>query len=218
MWYLDNGASNHMTGKRNYFKTLDETVTGKVRFGDDSRIDIKGKGSIVFGSKGGNHKTLADVYFIPALRSNIISLGQATESGCDVRMKEDYLTLHDKDGILITKAKMARNRLYKVNMEVVVTECLQLASSDDYTIWHARLGHLGAETLKTMVRKEVVIGMPKITVEKKTCSSCMLGKQARRPFPQASTYRAEEVLGLVHGDLCGPISPPTAAKNRYILC
>lgn len=44
IWYLDNGANNHMTGKRDYFKTINETITGKVRFGDDSRIDIKGKG------------------------------------------------------------------------------------------------------------------------------------------------------------------------------
>ena len=44
MWYLDNGASNHMTGDRRYFKRVNESITGKVKFGDDSRIDIKGKG------------------------------------------------------------------------------------------------------------------------------------------------------------------------------
>ncbi|XP_056695690.1 uncharacterized protein [Spinacia oleracea] len=43
VWYLDNGASNHMCGNREFFLDLDETVTGKVRFGDDSRIDIKVK-------------------------------------------------------------------------------------------------------------------------------------------------------------------------------
>lgn len=43
IWYLDNGASNHMSGNRNFFNTLDDEVTGVVRFGDDSRIDIKGK-------------------------------------------------------------------------------------------------------------------------------------------------------------------------------
>ena len=43
LWYLDNGASNHMTGNLCLFTKLDERVTGKVRFGDDSRIYIKGK-------------------------------------------------------------------------------------------------------------------------------------------------------------------------------
>jgi len=39
-WYLDNGASNHMTGDRQKFKELDHAITGKVRFGDDSTVEI----------------------------------------------------------------------------------------------------------------------------------------------------------------------------------
>ena len=131
IWYLDNGASNHMTGNKNYFKTIDETITEKVRFGDDSRIDIKGKGNILFISQDGEVKLLADVYFIPDLKSNIISLGQATESGCEVRMKEDILTLHDNDGISITSARRAKSRLYKVLMESVDTKCLQIFIKDE---------------------------------------------------------------------------------------
>ncbi|GJZ44970.1 hypothetical protein Tco_0592566 [Tanacetum coccineum] len=30
-WYLDNGASNHMTGMREHFKELDEKVSGKLK-------------------------------------------------------------------------------------------------------------------------------------------------------------------------------------------
>ena len=68
VWYLDNGASNHMSGNRIFFSTLDETITGKVRFGDDSRIDIKGKGSIQFVFRGGEKKVLGNVYYIPGLK------------------------------------------------------------------------------------------------------------------------------------------------------
>nr|GEZ47533.1 zinc finger, CCHC-type [Tanacetum cinerariifolium] len=44
LWYLDHGASNYMTVVREHFKELDEKVSGKVRFGDGSYIEIKRKG------------------------------------------------------------------------------------------------------------------------------------------------------------------------------
>ncbi|XP_076956879.1 uncharacterized protein LOC143632192 [Bidens hawaiensis] len=44
VWYLDNGASNHMTGNRGFFLELNERITGKVRFGDGSCVEIKGNG------------------------------------------------------------------------------------------------------------------------------------------------------------------------------
>ena len=215
VWYLDNGASNHMTGDRRYFKEIDESITGKVRFGDDSRIDIKGKGPILFLTKEGGKKILADVYYIPDLKSNIISLGQATESGCDIRMKDDYLTLQDKDGKLIVKARRSKNRLYKVTIDSN-EECLQLSVPSDSAKWHARLGHIGRETMRLMANRELVYGLPKIEIDKETCSSCLLGKQARQMFPKATAYRAEKILELIHGDLCGPITPSTPSQNRYI--
>lgn len=216
VWYLDNGASNHLTGNRNYFKRIDETITGKVRFGDDSHIDIKGKGSMLFYSKDGGKEILSDVYYIPDLKSNIISLGQASELGCDVRMKDDLLTLRDKDDKLIVKAKRSRNRLYKVLMDIVSERCLQLTATSDSAKWHARLGHIGRESMRLMINKELVTGIPKIEIEKDTCSSCLLGKQARLPFPHTTTFRAKRTLELIHGDLCGPITPVTPSKKRYI--
>lgn len=76
VWYLDNGASNHMSGDKSKFSTLDEEISGKVRFGDGSTIKIEGKGSINFRCKNGEERTLRDVYHIPTLCNNIISIGQ----------------------------------------------------------------------------------------------------------------------------------------------
>lgn len=215
-WYLDNGASNHMSGDRKYFAHIDEFITGKVRFGDDSRIDIKGKGSIEFVDRHGEARTMTDVYFIPDLKSNIISLGQATESGCDVRMKEDFLTMHDRDGKLLVKAIRSENRLYKVCMRLREHVCLNLTQRNDSSIWHARLGHINLETIKSMQQRELVIGVPHVKFEKRICDSCLLGKQARQVFPQATSYRARKTLELMHGDLCGPITLSTAAGSRYV--
>ncbi|KAG7533498.1 Zinc finger CCHC-type [Arabidopsis thaliana x Arabidopsis arenosa] len=215
-WYLDNGASNHMTGDKRYFDQLDKTITGKVRFGDDSRIDIKGKGTIAFTDANGKSRVMTDVYFIPDLKSNIISLGQATESGCDIRMKGGYLTMLDQEGKLLVKAERSKNRLYKVRMGLKNRASLYLTTISESDRWHARMGHINFATLKNMFNKELVQGASSITVEKEVCSSCLLGKQTRQMFPQEANYRATKKLELIHGDLCGPITPSTTAGNRYI--
>ena len=47
-WYLDSGATHPMTGRRELFSDLDTSVRASVRFGDASRVEIQGVGSIMF--------------------------------------------------------------------------------------------------------------------------------------------------------------------------
>jgi len=47
-WYLDFGASNHMTGSKAAFSELDGNVTGTVKFRDGSRVAIRGRDTIIF--------------------------------------------------------------------------------------------------------------------------------------------------------------------------
>lgn len=61
LWYLDNGASNHMTGQCSKFLHLDEKISGQVKFGDGSTVHIKGRGSVVFKSKTGEERVLREV-------------------------------------------------------------------------------------------------------------------------------------------------------------
>ncbi|CAD6255874.1 unnamed protein product [Miscanthus lutarioriparius] len=91
VWYLDNGASNHMTGDRAKFRDIDSTVSGKVTFGDGSTVDIHGRGSILFQGVSRDQWVLYDVYYIPKLKSNLVSLGQLTEIGHRVLMDDDLI-------------------------------------------------------------------------------------------------------------------------------
>lgn len=70
--------------------------------------------------------------------------------------------------------------------------------------------------MSRMIKKELVAGIPSLTIDKDTCPSCILGKQARHSFPQETTYRAAQVLDSIHSDLCGPITPHTPSGKRYI--
>lgn len=48
VWYLKNGASNHMCGKRSKFKELDMWVIDQVKFGDGSTVNIEWNGTVAF--------------------------------------------------------------------------------------------------------------------------------------------------------------------------
>lgn len=124
--------------------------------------------------------------------------------------------MHDREGKLLVEASRSKNRLYKVHMGIKDNVCLFSTEVSESTRWHSRLGHVNYETIRSMVQKELITGIPKLKFEKKICGLCLLGKQTRQVFPAATSYRADKILELVHGDLCGLISPSTLAGNKYI--
>ena len=125
VWFLDNGASNHMIGDVQKFKELDHAILGKVRFGDDSTVEIQGRGTVVFQGKHGDHWVLSDVYYIPKLRSNLVSLGRLTETGHRITLDDDELEVCDKQSDrMIMRVSRTQNRLYKIDLKTVETSCL----------------------------------------------------------------------------------------------
>lgn len=124
IWYLDNGASNHMTGDKTKFKELNERITGQVKFGDGSMVRIEGKGSITLKCKNGEERVLQEVYYIPTLRSNIISIGQLSEEGNRVIIKGTFLWVYDDKERLLIKVQRSQNRLYKLLVETSNSACL----------------------------------------------------------------------------------------------
>ncbi|KAI5397842.1 hypothetical protein KIW84_063600 [Lathyrus oleraceus] len=125
VWYLDSGASNHMCGHKHLFKEMRKIEDGNVSFGDASKVKVEGKGTIRYLQKDGLIGSIQDVYYVPNLKTNILSLGQLTEKGYSILMKERILHLKYKLGHLIARVKMERNRMYKLNLINVLEKCLQ---------------------------------------------------------------------------------------------
>lgn len=216
LWYLDNGASNHMTGQKSKLKELYEEITGQVKFGDGSLVEIKRKGSVLMRCKNGGERMLHDVYYIPALCSNIISLGQMAEEGYKVSMCGDYLWVREARGTLFMKVKRSVNRLYKIIINTNEVNCLLAEDCNQEWLWHSRFGHVIFNAMQELVTKKMVQGLPKLQQLNGVCTWCLMSKQVRKSFLTRTNYSASKALELVHGDLCGPITPTTMAGNRYV--
>nr|KYP39766.1 Retrovirus-related Pol polyprotein from transposon TNT 1-94 [Cajanus cajan] len=214
VWYLDTGASNHMCGEESFFNELIKVKAGFVSFGDDSKVAVKGHGTIKFMQKDGRVGEIRNVYYVPELKSNILSMGQMMEKGNSVLMKDRVLYLKDKHDRLIARVEMKKNRMYKLELNILQNKCLKLDVKDEAMMWHFRFGHLNFGGLAELSRKELVHGLRGVKFDKKFCEACVLGKHTRTSFLNSSEYKVKEQLGLIHTDLCGPISPASFSGNK----
>ncbi|KHN09230.1 hypothetical protein glysoja_048631, partial [Glycine soja] len=96
-WYLDTGCSTHMTGHKDWFVSLDESVNHKVRFADDSTIKVEGHGKVkvVIKRRDGTVSYIEDVLYVPNMRCNLLSLGQLLEKKYRMVMEDKEMKIYD---------------------------------------------------------------------------------------------------------------------------
>lgn len=216
-WVLDTGASNYMSGSRAAFADLDSGISGSVRFGDGSVAKIEGIGTILFSCKNGEHRAFPNVYYLLRLTTNIVSVGQLDKGGYQVLVEDGMMRIRDEERCLLARVHWNPGRLYVLDVTIARAICLAARTNDEAWIWHARFGHLHFGALRQMARDGLVCGLPQIAQVEQLCEACLAGKQRRAPFPQKALRRSTEPLQLLHGDLCGPITPATPSGKRYFL-
>ncbi|RZB68411.1 Retrovirus-related Pol polyprotein from transposon TNT 1-94 [Glycine soja] len=100
-WYLDTGCRNHMAKDETIFKSIDESVKVKVRLGNGSVVESKGKGTVMVETdKGGVCKILdnknkrseiAQVKMNKSNRSFPLNLKYATNIAMKVQVDDSWL-------------------------------------------------------------------------------------------------------------------------------
>lgn len=216
IWFVDSGCSNHMSGKRENFVKLDETYKLKVRLGDNNSIQVEGKGTVTVKTLNGVRK-LKDVYFIPVLSQNLLSVGQLIKSGYTVVFRDNCCKIIETStSNILVEVKMTDNKLFPLLTTDVKEKVLTVQENNLTDLWHWRFGHLSETSLKVLSQKKMVSGLPEIG-ELGFCESCMYGKHSRASFPKGQSTRAAHVLDLVHADLCGPMETASIGGSRYFL-
>jgi hypothetical protein len=182
-WVLDTGATNHMIDSHHFFSKLKTQVCGQVMFSDGSVTKIEGRGTIILACKNGEHRALTGVYYIPRLKTSILSIGQLDEIRCRIAVFSGVLQVYDLTSKLLAKVKHTTLHLYYHDINMGQSVCLATRTSEATWLWHARFRHLNFGSLRRLATQDMVRGLPVREQANQVCDGCMIGKQRHALFP-----------------------------------
>ena len=85
VWYVDSGASCHMTGQKRFFKDLQEGgLNIQIELGDDAH----GVGTVSFQRESTKPLSFVDVLYVPGLTKNLISVSTLEDKGFQVKFRD----------------------------------------------------------------------------------------------------------------------------------
>lgn len=218
-WILDSGAGNHMSHDPSSFTYMSpDPPSISVMTADGTQMSLKGTGSIQTPTL-----SLPDVYFIPKLHMNLVSVGQLCDSGCFVGLLPNSCYVQDlKSKRVIGTGHRKGKGPYVLDelhlpthvaaMPVNLSSFHLTPSSSKFYLWHSRLGHLSGSRLRSMCTSDVLGDLPPDDIS--DCSGCKLGKFSALPFI-LSTSTSSAPFDLVHSDVWGPAPIPTKGGSRY---
>jgi hypothetical protein len=153
-WYIDSGATQHMSGDRAAFIEYDTIPAKAVYMGDNNKQEAIGQGNVkmVLQVSGSPVKAkFTNVLYVPNLKSNLVSVSRLIKDGFNVQFNSNGCDV-TKNGAVVAQG-VSENRLYRLCGRIVYYEkaCIADASarySNNAELWHKRLGHLSQSTVQ----------------------------------------------------------------------
>jgi hypothetical protein len=159
VWYLDNGASRHMTEAWELFNSLMEKDSGiHVELGDDAKYVVKGEGTILFQLESGGSFEAQDVLYVLGLKKNFLSVSVMEDKGFAVMFKKGKVLIRPEGASPDTTVSIGvrEGNLYRLKGKPI--QALVHDSDNLCELWHRRMGHLHYRAL--LILREIVIGLP----------------------------------------------------------
>ena len=151
-WIVDSGASHHMAATKEAFSSLDVCKGPPILMGDDSPVEITGKGKIEL-----NHGSFEDVLHVPKLSVNLLSVYQITHSSTRKRVEftHDAVNIFDiqSNSKVATGEVNHRYRMYTFSKFIELDSTLLLMHADDSSrLWHEIFDHLNFRYIQQLYK------------------------------------------------------------------
>ncbi|CAI7836070.1 unnamed protein product [Closterium sp. NIES-54] len=227
---LDSGCSHHLMGTKAAFIYLGPSGDVKhVRGFNRALQDVQGRGTVALQGEARKQVLIPDVLYIPSVRANLLSAGQLKESGVKLQEDGDGMLLVSAVGdvlgrasytgrVLCTDMRPCSAKSTMPTTEVVALRAIVPVMKSTPNRLHARLAHVGMNTIRSSAKHEVATGLDLKSASGADlpCVSCVGRKLARLTFPDQGSD-ADNVLAVVHVDLCGPFRVAAKDGSLYFL-
>ena len=104
-WYVDSGASEHMSNDEEIMESHEKFLTPEIfRLGDNREVKAHGKGTIVLKINAlgkWNNSSLTDVLYVPSLAKNLFSVSAATKKGLTMSFDSNSCKIISKTGTVL---------------------------------------------------------------------------------------------------------------------
>ena len=206
-WFIDSGASLHMSCNKEWFDEYHENIEGTyVCLGDNRSLNVQGYGVIGVNFPNGQEKM------------NLISVSTIIDQDLKVEFVKSQCVvkyIQDKYKVIATGTRVGG--LYKLDVTRKSHQALASTTISTIDLWHQRYGHLNHKDLMLLQKNTVVEGLPVFKNDHVECEACVLGKQHREEFPIHKGKRQREILELIHTNVCGPIQTRSIGGAWYFL-
>lgn len=129
-WFLDSGASFHMTSDKILFSTLEEKdLQILIGMGNYEKYSVLGVGMVIFQREHGACLTLTDVKYVPVLKRSMVSLAMLEDRGYDVVFSKGKVFLRH---IITRQVKQIGSRVKNLYDLEVQDACKALSSEATY--------------------------------------------------------------------------------------
>lgn len=211
-WYLDSGASTHMTFRKDWIKDLKTTTNTTITTANNEIVMAEGVGDVHIQFGDGRSGTIRNVLFIPGFGKNLLSIGTLTQAGYTITYTGKHAEIRQNgSNELIARARL-ENGLYKIQSQAC-SEYANIAhkTASKTDLWHRRLGHIGLQRMQKL-GTQIDVGKCDSLL---FCKGCTIGKAKRAPFPKQSETKTTRCGELIHSDVWGPSQEPSPSGSRY---
>ncbi|KAJ8517427.1 hypothetical protein ONZ45_g5388 [Pleurotus djamor] len=181
-FYLDSGASTHISPERGDFFELYPIPPRRVQGVGGSAIFATGIGKIKLLLGRGCSITLDNVLFIPNSTVRLLSISALiSRLRCRVTFESSHVSLYGSSGALMASGCLTERNLYKLNCSSARTEHSAFYSAPaTQETWHYRLGHAHHEAVREMVNGNLAEGMPSsLPCDISKCEFCIRATRDR---------------------------------------